>query len=166
MKTQIIFLLALSCVLFTTKSIAQVAIGETYGTPGTMLDVVSATQGVLFPRIALTATNVQAPVKGTLTSRTVIYNTDNSGSGTTEVDPGFYVWNDTFWKRLSVDAFKLEFNEGATTVVNGTSFTNLDNLTQDVSIIFTGKYQIMVNVYYNGRFPGTGGIGGIDSALA
>ncbi|WP_395052664.1 beta strand repeat-containing protein [Flavobacterium sp.] len=69
-------------------------------TPNAMLDVSAATNGVLFPRIALTANNIAAPVVnpqgGALPTSTLIYNTATI-AGINGVAPGYYYWNGTLW---------------------------------------------------------------------
>ncbi len=69
-------------------------------TPNALLDVSSSTNGVLFPRIALTANNVAAPVVnpqgGALPTSTLIYNT-STVAGINGVSPGYYYWNGTLW---------------------------------------------------------------------
>jgi hypothetical protein len=69
-------------------------------TPNAMLDVSSGTNGVLLPRIALTANNVAAPVVnpqgGALPTSTLIYNTATV-AGVNGVSPGYYYWNGTLW---------------------------------------------------------------------
>jgi hypothetical protein len=54
------------------------------------------TQGLALPRVALTATNVAAPVASPIKGLQV-YNTATAGSGTTAVSPGVYFWDGTKW---------------------------------------------------------------------
>ncbi len=74
-------------------------------TPNAMLDVSSATNGVLLPRIALTANNIAAPVVnpqgGALATSTLIYNTATV-AGINGVNPGYYFWNGTLWTPIGV----------------------------------------------------------------
>ncbi len=73
-------------------------------TPNAMLDISSTTNGVLLPRIALTASNVAAPVVnpqgGVLPVATLIYNTATI-AGINGVSPGYYYWNGTVWSPFS-----------------------------------------------------------------
>lgn len=67
-----------------------------------LLDVSSTTKGVLVPRVALTATNVAAPVT-TPANSLLVYNIATAGAGTaTGVSPGYYYWNATsnLWIRM------------------------------------------------------------------
>ncbi len=100
-------------------------------TPRAMLDVESATNGVLLPRIILTANNVAAPVVnpqgGALTISTIIYNTATV-AGVNGVSPGYYYWNGSLWIPLTPTVsndWKLNGNTAITTpttpVTYGTS---------------------------------------------
>ncbi|MBK8341201.1 MAG: hypothetical protein IPK99_14930 [Flavobacteriales bacterium] len=53
-------------------------------------------KGLLVPRIALTATNVAAPVVAPATSL-LIYNTATAGVAPNNVVPGYYYWNGAAW---------------------------------------------------------------------
>ena len=95
MKTQIlIFLIS----ILSVSGVAQIGINTAI--PNAMLDISSGTNGVLLPRIALTANNVAAPVVnpqgGVLTVSTMIYNTATV-VGVNGVAPGYYYWNGTLW---------------------------------------------------------------------
>ena len=56
-----------------------------------------AQRGILFPRVALTATNIAAPVVSPATSL-VVYNTATAGTTPNDVVPGFYYWDGAAWK--------------------------------------------------------------------
>jgi predicted outer membrane repeat protein len=88
---QILFLLLLSQQIFS-----QVGIGTT--TPNGALDVTSANDGMLIPRIALTATNVATVLTPTVSE--MVYNTATSATGANQVTPGFYYWNGTLWVQV------------------------------------------------------------------
>ncbi len=68
-----------------------------------MLDVESDDSGILIPRVALTAANVEAPVVDAQVSE-MIYNTATAGSGANAVSPGFYYWNGSLWVGLTASA--------------------------------------------------------------
>lgn len=111
MKKQLLILLLLSF-----KGFTQIGINTT--TPNAMLDVTSATNGVLFPRIALTANNVAAPVVnpqgGALVTATVVYNTATV-AGVNGVAPGYYYWNGSIWVTFSTSIdWKLNGNTAIT----------------------------------------------------
>ena len=103
-KTAILFLTLLcSCNLC-----AQTGIGTTTPNASAKLDVTSADKGFLPPRVALTATNVFAPVTG-LSGTTalataaglLIYNTSTTTNTPNNVVPGYYYWNGTSWIQIS-----------------------------------------------------------------
>lgn len=71
----------------------------------------NAQRGLLIPRIALTATNVAAPVAAPATSL-LIYNTATAGVAPNNVAPGFYYWDGAAWTRM------LTGNPGWTTTGN------------------------------------------------
>lgn len=102
MKTKKLF--PLLC-LFPILGFSQVGIGTT--SPNAALDITSTTQGMLAPRITLTATNTSSPVVnpngGAITTGTLIYNTATSGTYPISVSPGFYYWDGAKWVRLSTE---------------------------------------------------------------
>ena len=99
---KIIFIL--SILLIANCVSAQTGIGTTTPNAAAKLDVNSTEKGFLPPRVALTATNVFAPVTG-LTGTTplasaaglLIYNTATAGTAPNNVAPGYYYWNGTMW---------------------------------------------------------------------
>ena len=103
-------LLVLLCLSFFTK--AQTGIGTTSPNASAKLDVSSSTMGFLPPRVALTASNVFAPITGTSSAAAglLIYNTATAGTAPNNVVPGYYYWNGTAWTQISngliVDASK------------------------------------------------------------
>ncbi len=77
---------------------AQVAISNDGSLPhnSAMLEVKSDSKGFLPPRIALTASNLAAPVASPATGL-LIYNTATAGTAPYNVTPGFYYWNGQSW---------------------------------------------------------------------
>ncbi len=77
---------------------SQVSIGSV--TPRGALDIVSSTQGLVVPIVALTGANVQNPIVNpqgsSIVNGTVVYNTA-SVSGTNGVIPSLYTWNGSRW---------------------------------------------------------------------
>jgi hypothetical protein len=106
-KLKLSFAFFLFLFLVTTAAFSQIGIGTTL--PNGALDITSTTQGVVIPRIALTANNVMAPVTnpngGTLLDGTMVYNTAASGSGSTAVLPGFYYWESSKWQYIKKDLY-------------------------------------------------------------
>jgi hypothetical protein len=92
-KNTIVLLL----LLFISTTYAQVGVGTV--TPEGALDVNSATDGILIPRVALSATNIATVVTPTISE--LVYNTTLSAPGVNQVTPGFYYWNGSLWVRLA-----------------------------------------------------------------
>ena len=97
-KCLILVLISLS---FLTH--AQTGIGTTMPNASAKLDVSSSTLGFLPPRVALTASNVFAPIAGTSSAAAglLIYNTATAGTAPNNVVPGYYYWNGTAWTQIS-----------------------------------------------------------------
>jgi hypothetical protein len=81
-----------------------------------ILDVSSTTNGLLVPRVILTATNIAAPVTTPATSL-LVYNRATAGTGVTKVTPGYYFWNGFLWTRLTAanEGWTVTGNTGITT---------------------------------------------------
>lgn len=103
-------LLLLICLSFST--LAQTGIGTTNPNASAKLEIAATDKGFLPPRIALTASNVFAPITGTSSAAAglLIYNTATAGTAPNNVVPGYYYWNGTAWTQISngliVDANK------------------------------------------------------------
>lgn len=129
--------------------IAQVGVGTT--TPKAALDVTSANQGFLMPRIALTATNIPTlinPNGGSLEIGTMVFNTANT-SGTYGVKKGLYYWDGTYWVSNSHQYYKTNFTQTADlSVSSGTTFTNVPGLNaKTFTAPYSGEYQIIFSGY-------------------
>lgn len=78
-------------------------------------------KGLLVPRVALTATNVAAPVVAPAPSL-LVYNTNTAGAAPTNVTPGYYYWDGGAWVRFATTGqlgWDLAGNAGT---VAGTNF--------------------------------------------
>jgi hypothetical protein len=132
MKKALLLLLFLNLLY----SQAQVGIGTTI--PSGMLDITSTTNGVLIPRVALTAKNVAAPVVnpqgGALANSTLVYNILTSGTSPNNVVPGFYYWETATlsWKPLVTTSNNWSLTGNAGT--NAT--TNFLGTTDDRDLVF------------------------------
>ena len=91
-------ILLVSFFMLPISLLAQVGVGTT--TPAGALDVTSTNDGLLIPRVALTATNAATPLTAPTTSE-LVYNTFTSAVGPNQVTPGYYYWNGAAWVRLA-----------------------------------------------------------------
>lgn len=96
-----LLLTTLICTSINFFSQAQVGVGTT--TPNGALDVSSTTNGFVPPRVALTATNVAAPISnpnggGNPIAGTIVWNTNiSTPTPATAVAPGLYYWDGSRW---------------------------------------------------------------------
>jgi hypothetical protein len=90
----------LICCLTIQQYQAQVGIGTSK--PEGALDLETSSYGLVYPRIALTATNTRLPVAnpvgGNLVAGTVVYNTSLTTNGSNDLYPGLYAWDGSSWK--------------------------------------------------------------------
>lgn len=104
-------LLAVMIFIASTARSQNVAINADGAAPdaSAMLDVdvtalpANNKRGLLVPRVALTATNVAAPVVGPAASL-LVYNTATAGVAPNNVIPGYYYWNGAVWVRFATTA--------------------------------------------------------------
>jgi hypothetical protein len=111
----------LSLALFMLQVVictAQIGVNTT--NPQGSLDINSATDGLLVPRVALVATDVATIV--TPTESEIVYNTFTSAPGANQVTPGFYYWNGSLWIRLATGANSDWSTIGNTGTTAGTNF--------------------------------------------
>jgi len=94
--------------------------------PSAMLDVSSLSSGLLVPRVALSATNLVAPIAAPATAL-LVYNTSTAGVPPNDVTPGFYYWNGTLWVRFGASGEDWSTTGNAGTVV-GTNFLGTTDL--------------------------------------
>ncbi|WP_320815258.1 tail fiber domain-containing protein [Flavobacterium sp.] len=146
MKTKKI-IIALTISLLANFSIAQVGVGTT--TPAGALDITSTNDGLLIPRIALSATNVATVI--TPTTSELVYNTFTSAVGANQVTPGFYYWNGTLWVRMTTGTnndWTLTGNAGTAPATNFLGTTDAQplvirtNNTEKIRIKSNGKVGI------------------------
>jgi hypothetical protein len=92
-KVLLLALLTFNFYLLPSNCSAQIAVNSTGANPdgSAGLDVSFTNKGVLIPRIALSATNVAAPVTSPADGL-LIYNTATAGTSPNNVIPGYYYW--------------------------------------------------------------------------
>lgn len=111
--------------LITLISQAQVGIGTV--SPDAALDISSATEGLLIPRVALTTTTSALPLTLPTISE-LVYNY----ATVADVTPGYYYWNGLIWVRLAAGSTTNWSTTGNTGIVDGINFigtaaaTNVD----------------------------------------
>jgi hypothetical protein len=99
---QIAFVLSVFLLLsFHTTGQNNVGINDNNSEPNSsaMLDVWSASKGMLVPRVALTGTSSASPVSSPAASL-LVFNT----ATTSDVTPGYYYWNGSQWVRLQASS--------------------------------------------------------------
>lgn len=97
MKTKFIFSIVL-LFSFCINSFAQVGVGTS--NPEGALDISSSTNGVVIPRVTLTALGTYAPVVNPSTGLAPVIGTLVWNDGVTLSPAGFYYWNGTAWTAL------------------------------------------------------------------
>ncbi len=150
--------LLLAC--FSTVDAQNIGINTNGATPAAsaLLDIdvsalpAAAKRGLLIPRIALTATNVAAPVVAPATSL-LIYNTATAGVAPNNVTPGFYHWDGAVWVPLlsGVTGWSTTGNNGITaanwlgTVNNADLIVKTQNIERMRVLASNGRVGIGVN---------------------
>lgn len=141
--------MALAVGLMTT---AQVKIGTDVQNinPASILELESSTQGVNFPKLALTSTTVAAPLAGgVFVEGMVVYNTNTTITGTNDVTSGLYVSSTNAWVKLGAGASSNLYTADGTLTGARTVNQNNNDLT-----FTTGTAKTIVN----GKFQTTGAI--------
>ena len=152
----------------TLISNAQVGVGTT--TPAGALDITSSTNGLLLPRVSLTALNIATPVVnpagGALVVGTLIWNTATAGVIPNNVVPGMYYWEGTRWISLAGSPGGLDWSLSGNTGTNPA--TNYVGTTDNVPLILRansierirmGTAETVINEdaqNYDFRIEGTG----------
>ena len=90
------------CLLFLLSNITVAQVGIGTSSPKGILDIDSSIYGVVYPSEELTSTIIAEPVLNAQTGEglvvgTTIYNTNETFTGTNDVEPGIYSWNGSEW---------------------------------------------------------------------
>jgi len=132
---------------------AQVGINTTSPTAGTILDIESSSnKGFLMTKVALTGTDDVTTITPSATIGLLLYNTVTAGALPVQVTPGFYYWNGSAWKRFYNQGYTLNYDQSAQVLASttNTTYTILPGLdTGDITLPFSGTYQIRVEGYYS-----------------
>lgn len=135
----IFFIVAISFLFGKSAFSQNIGVNASGATPhaSAMLDVSSTNSGLLIPRVALTATNVEGPITSPATSL-MVYNTATAGTSPNNVVPGYYYWNGSAWILFSTtsnSAWSLSGNSGLNPA------TNFLGNTDDKQLIFKSNNQ-------------------------
>lgn len=166
---KICFLCFLTSILLSGTIVAQVGIGTV--APDGVLDLNSDDEksntapnryGLVLPRVALSRTDVAAPVinpvpPGNLAVGTVVYNTETTNEGKFSVYPGIYMWDGVDWinefPKKNATIFKQEYPNPSLpwlrTITTG-SYQEIPGLGVSDAKTFTpaysGTYKIEVSI--------------------
>ena len=155
-QNALVFLLIFTFVGLCNSMYGQVGINTK--TPNGILEVNSAIHGIVLPRIALTATNVAAPVLnpqgGGLAVGTVVYNTNSTATGSDDVYPGVYVWNGIEWlnkftKKHAAFYTQSSFFQPA----SNAGYENVPGLNSQTFVAnYTGVYKVEISVNFGAGY--------------
>ncbi len=143
MKTLKLFLIISLILVMQGVIIGQsVSINDDGSLPNTsaILDVKSASKGMLPPRVALTTTISGSPITDPAASL-LVYNTATAGIFPSNVTPGYYYWSGSEWLRFTNESYA--------------SYDTQPPSTSDLTLILPGfenQYQIIIP----GAFSGNG----------
>ncbi|CAM3311412.1 hypothetical protein [Aequorivita lipolytica] len=150
------------CFVFIQTTLAQVGVGTTK--PEGALHLKSTSQGLVIPRIALTAKNSENPVinpnGSNLVEGTVVYNTSKTKLGANDVYPGIYAWSGSEWNpQFIMEEYKKYTQTGSyqlTTIRDGyrtprpDDADNVAGLTNQVfKPKYSGTYRIEVKTNFS-----------------
>jgi hypothetical protein len=87
--------------IFSTQVMSQTGIGTTTPHASAKLDVNATDKGFLPPRVALTSTNIASPINSPANGL-MVFNTASAGASPFNVVPGYYYWDGTGQKWVSI----------------------------------------------------------------
>jgi hypothetical protein len=160
MKKGVIFLLLVS--VFSLKVKAQTGIGTITPHASAKLDVTSSDKGFLPPRVALTASNSASPINNPANGL-MVFNTATAGTSPNEVVPGYYYWDGSGlkWVSLSTTVGNVQ-NQG---VFRSTSNTNGNTVVSSWNSRFNNIAAGDLTVTSNTSFALSNGIYKLEWAL-
>ncbi|KXN99043.1 hypothetical protein LS48_08170 [Aequorivita aquimaris] len=144
--------------LISFGTMAQVGIGTT--SPNGIMEINSSISGLVYPVVALTATNSQTPVlnpnSGTLVPGTVVYNTNLNNAGINSVYPGTYMWDGSNWIPQFSKRHSEIFFQNPTVLRTESDLTNQDvpglGVTENkfFRTKYNGYYRVEIRVNFGG----------------
>jgi hypothetical protein len=134
---QLILKITILIIFGINSNFAQIGIGNT--SPQAALDVTSTNDGLLMPRVALSATNIATINTPTISE--MVYNSATSAAGPNQVTPGFYYWDGALWvKIVTGSGAPVTSNNWTTTGNSGTNSSNFIGTTDPVAFkIYTSN---------------------------
>jgi hypothetical protein len=156
-RSYLLYLLNIALVCgFVQESTAQVGV-NTGGSieTGATFEVRSTDKGILLPRVALTGTDDNTTITPAASTGLFVYNTTKAGSGSTMVEPGFYYYDGSVWRRLFNEGYSLQYDQTAEVLGTknpcncySTNYVDITGLDSGVlTLSFSGTYQIFVKAY-------------------
>ncbi len=145
--------------LIAMSTFAQVSIsnGIPTSTPKGLVDMQNSTAGIVYPRFALTSTEIEAPVQnpdgsGSLVAGTVVYNTNTTTTGTNDVYPGLYAWDGSSWttQYIREDSDIKQQSVLGQRIANAGGYVDVTGLGSGSSFTpkYSGTYRIKANVNF------------------
>ena len=165
MKTNLpaylVVILFLGC--FTAS--AQVAIGTTSLEPGVAFQLESEDKGLMIPKVELTSRLDTSTITPAEVEGLWVYNTADAGSGNDRVSEGMYFWDGDEWIRIYNQGYSEQFFQTSYQKARNLSQDyTLPGLDQDITVPYTGTYQVIVVGYYASGLQRTSGAPGIGTS--
>jgi hypothetical protein len=156
-RSYLLYILNIALVCgFVQESTAQVGVntGSSIET-GAAFEVRSTDKGILIPRITLTGSDDITTITPAPSTGLFVYNTTKAGSGSTMVEPGFYYYDGSAWRRLFNEGYTLQYNQTAEVLgtknpcnCHSNNYVDITGLDSGVlTLPFSGTYQIFVKAY-------------------
>jgi len=152
-----IFFAIFSLTAMTVSAQVSISNGIPTSTPNGLVDMQNSTAGIVYPRFALTSTEIEAPVQnpdgsGSLVAGTVVYNTNTTTRGTDDVYPGLYAWDGNRWTTQYIredSDIAQQVSLGQRIVDNG-GYVDITGLGSGSSFTpkYSGTYRIKANVNF------------------
>ena len=166
-KIAISFLLIIS----GSSLCAQVGINtSTSIADGAIFEVRSTDKGFLMPRIALTGSDDNTTITPSATVGLMVYNTATVSTGSYKVNPGFYYWSGSSWRRLYNEGYSLRYKQTGEVRASASPTVSLDLPgldTGNLTVPFSGTYQIIATGYLvaGDRSGGAAGDGATQGSI-
>ena len=169
--SKLTFLIGSFALLFSVFVNAQVGINTTSPAAGSILDIESSSnKGFLMTKVSLTGTDDVTTITPSATIGLLLYNDVTAGALPVQVTPGFYYWNGSAWKRFYNQGYTLNYDQSSqvTASTNNLTYTVLPGLdTGNITVPFSGTYQIRVEAYYSaGNLVSTSADGATQGSIS